>query len=95
MWGALGEVLLSPRLNFVSDDVSEDGAPLLADVDKKIPFAEAKQTVYDALAPLGEDYRKILKEGFENFLSSESRISTPSPVLAERGITVSKSNSFV
>ena len=41
-------------------------APLVADVDKKIPFAEAKQTVYDALAPLGEDYRKILKEGFEN-----------------------------
>ena len=41
-------------------------APLIADVDKKIPFAEAKQTVYDALAPLGEDYRKILKEGFEN-----------------------------
>ena len=40
--------------------------PLLADVDKKIPFAEAKQTVYDALAPLGEDYRAILKEGFEN-----------------------------
>ena len=40
--------------------------PLLADVDKKIPFAESKQTVYDALAPLGEDYRKILKEGFEN-----------------------------
>ena len=41
-------------------------APLLADVDRKIPFAEAKQTVYDSLAPLGEDYRKILKEGFEN-----------------------------
>ena len=40
--------------------------PLVKDVDKKIPFAEAKQTVYDALAPLGEDYRKILKEGFEN-----------------------------
>ena len=40
--------------------------PLVADVDKKIPFAEAKQTVYDALAPLGEDYRKILKEGFDN-----------------------------
>ena len=40
--------------------------PLLADVDKKIPFAEAKQTVYDALAPLGEDYRAILKEGFNN-----------------------------
>ena len=40
--------------------------PLLADVDKKIPFAEAKQTVYDALYPLGEDYRAVLKEGFEN-----------------------------
>ena len=40
--------------------------PLVADVDKKIPFAEAKQTVYDALAPLGEDYRAILKQGFEN-----------------------------
>ena len=39
---------------------------LIADVDKHIPFAEAKQTVYDALAPLGEDYRAILKEGFEN-----------------------------
>ena len=40
--------------------------PLVADVDKKIPFAEAKQTVYEALAPLGEDYRKFLKEGFDN-----------------------------
>ena len=40
--------------------------PLVADVDKKIPFDDAKQTVYDALAPLGEDYRKILKEGFGN-----------------------------
>ncbi|MBR5021878.1 MAG: oligoendopeptidase F [Oscillospiraceae bacterium] len=41
-------------------------APLVADVDKKISFDEAKQTVYDALAPLGEDYRTILKAGFEN-----------------------------
>ena len=40
--------------------------PLLADVDKKIPFAQAKQTVYEGLAPLGEDYRAILKQGFEN-----------------------------
>ena len=40
--------------------------PLLADVDKKIPFAQAKQTVYEGLSPLGEDYRAILKEGFEN-----------------------------
>ena len=41
-------------------------APLVSDVDRKIPYAHAVQTVYDALAPLGEDYRKILKEGFEN-----------------------------
>ena len=40
--------------------------PLVADGDEKIPYEAAKQTVYDALAPLGEDYRKILKEGFEN-----------------------------
>ena len=39
---------------------------LLSGVDKKIPFAQAKQTVYDALHPLGEEYRAILKEGFEN-----------------------------
>ena len=39
---------------------------LIADLDKKIPYAEAKQTVYDSLAPLGEDYRKVLKEGFDN-----------------------------
>ena len=40
--------------------------PLVADVDKKIPFEEAKKTVYESLAPLGETYRSILKEGFEN-----------------------------
>lgn len=41
-------------------------AQLVSGVDRKIPFAQAKQNVYDALAPLGEDYRRILKEGFEN-----------------------------
>ena len=40
--------------------------PLVADVDKKIPYAEAKQTIYDALAPLGDDYREVLQEGFDN-----------------------------
>ena len=39
---------------------------LVDGVDKHIPFDQAKQTVYDSLAPLGEDYRAILKEGFEN-----------------------------
>ncbi|MBQ7415439.1 MAG: oligoendopeptidase F [Oscillospiraceae bacterium] len=41
-------------------------AQLVPGADQKIPFAEAKQTVYDALAPLGEGYRAILKEAFEN-----------------------------
>lgn len=39
---------------------------LVPGLDRRIPFEEAKQTVYDALAPLGERYRRILKEGFEN-----------------------------
>ena len=40
--------------------------PLLKDEPAKIPFVQAKQTVYDALYPLGDGYRAILKEGFEN-----------------------------
>ena len=39
---------------------------LLKDVDKHIPYEQAKQTVYDALAPLGDDYRTILKNGFDH-----------------------------
>ena len=41
-------------------------AQLVPGVDQKIPFEQAKQTVYDALAPLGQRYRKILKDGFDN-----------------------------
>ena len=40
--------------------------PLVEGVDKNIPYSEAKQTIYEALAPLGEDYRKVLQEGFDN-----------------------------
>lgn len=40
--------------------------PLVKEADVKIPFEQAKQTVYEALAPLGEDYRKVIKEGFAN-----------------------------
>ena len=40
--------------------------PLLSDVSRKIPFAEAKQAVYEGMAPLGEEYQAILREGFEN-----------------------------
>ncbi len=39
---------------------------LVADVDQKVSYEEAKGNVYDALAPLGEDYRAILKQGFDN-----------------------------
>lgn len=41
-------------------------APLFKHEQSTIPFAQAKQTVYDALYPLGDEYRKVLKEGFDN-----------------------------
>ena len=40
--------------------------PLVGDLDMKITFDQAKQTVLKALAPMGEDYLAIIKEGFEN-----------------------------
>ena len=40
--------------------------PLLEGVDKYIPIEEAKQTVYNSLAPLGEEYRAVIKHAFEN-----------------------------
>ena len=40
--------------------------PLVSGVEKYIPIEQAKQTVYEGLAPLGDDYRAVLKEGFEN-----------------------------
>ena len=40
--------------------------PIVADAAQEIPFAEAKATVLEALAVLGEDYVALLKEGFEN-----------------------------
>ena len=39
--------------------------PIVADAAKKITFEEAKATVLDALAVLGEDYTALLREGFE------------------------------
>ena len=41
-------------------------APLVADVQKDIPFAEAKETVRRALAPMGPEYGKILQEGYDH-----------------------------
>ncbi|MCD8356426.1 MAG: oligoendopeptidase F [Clostridia bacterium] len=40
--------------------------PIVGDVDVDIPFEEAKDTVYKALAPMGDAYRAILQEGFDN-----------------------------
>lgn len=40
--------------------------PMIADVDKKITFEEAKATVKEALAPMGEEYLSHIQEGFDN-----------------------------
>lgn len=39
--------------------------PLVSDLDIKIPFEQAKQEVYDSLAPMGEEYRAIFRKGIE------------------------------
>ncbi len=40
--------------------------PVVNDVEVEVPFSQAKKEVYDSLAPMGEDYRKIYTEGCEN-----------------------------
>lgn len=40
--------------------------PIVEDADKKISYEEAKETVIKALEPMGSDYVKTLKDGFEN-----------------------------
>ncbi|WP_409294730.1 oligoendopeptidase F [Peribacillus sp. SCS-26] len=39
--------------------------PLVKDVKMKVSYEEAKEYVINGLAPLGEEYSSILKEGFE------------------------------
>lgn len=41
-------------------------APLVADVKMELPFEEAKKIVEKGLEPLGENYLKILREGYNN-----------------------------
>ncbi len=41
-------------------------APLVADFEWKVAFEQAKERVAEGLAPLGENYIKILREGYEN-----------------------------
>lgn len=40
--------------------------PMISDVDKKIPFEQAKETVLKALAPLGSRYIELVKQGFDS-----------------------------
>ena len=39
--------------------------PIVGDVAVKVPYEEAKKTVLEALAVLGEDYTDLLKKGFD------------------------------
>ncbi len=41
-------------------------APIVSDIEVKIPFEQAKQEVYDSLAPMGEDYRAIFSHGIKD-----------------------------
>ncbi len=41
-------------------------APLVEEFDMEITYEQAKKKVYESLAPLGDDYRKVLQEGFDN-----------------------------
>ncbi|MBR3023363.1 MAG: oligoendopeptidase F family protein, partial [Oscillospiraceae bacterium] len=40
--------------------------PVVSDCDMMITFEEAKKNVYNALEPMGDEYRSILMEGFNN-----------------------------
>ncbi len=40
--------------------------PIVKNADIRIGFEEAKEVVYNGLKPLGEKYREVIKEGFEN-----------------------------
>lgn len=40
--------------------------PIVAGVEDNVPFDLAKKEVYDSLAPMGEEYRAIFKEGLNN-----------------------------
>ena len=40
--------------------------PMVAEVDKKVPYAEGVETIMEALKPLGEEYGRIAREGLTN-----------------------------
>ena len=40
--------------------------PIVPEVEMKIPYNQAVETIKEALRPLGEDYRRVLAEGFSS-----------------------------
>ena len=40
--------------------------PVVVDADQRIPFERAKEMVLEGLEPLGEEYQRLLREGFEH-----------------------------
>jgi oligoendopeptidase F len=40
--------------------------PLVTSIDREYTYAEAKETVAKALAPMGEEYVSVLREGYDN-----------------------------
>jgi oligoendopeptidase F len=40
--------------------------PLVKNYERKFSYDEAKQTVLEGLAPMGEDYQRLLKKGFDS-----------------------------
>ena len=66
--GAMGRyIALRQRLLGVDElHMYDIYTPLVAGVEAHIPYEQAKDTVSQALAPLGEDYLAILREGFQN-----------------------------
>ena len=40
--------------------------PIVEGIDDNVPYEQAKRDVYEALAPMGEEYRKIFRNGLEN-----------------------------
>lgn len=39
--------------------------PIVGGIEDNVPFEQAKKEVYESLAPMGDDYRAIFKEGIE------------------------------
>lgn len=40
--------------------------PLVKDVNMKVPYEEAKELMVNGLAPLGEEYKRVVEEGLSN-----------------------------